>query len=75
MAKASNECSKKKGRAFLKKKNIQFGIQSSESKEVASFLIYHFCHIPANFTKFLKCTEALMQVNSSALLLQGADVL
>lgn len=38
-----------------KRKGLLFGIQTSESKEVASFLIYHFFHVPANFTKFLKC--------------------
>lgn len=41
--------------------------------EMVSLFIYHFCHIPANFTKFLKWSEVLMQVNSSPLLLHSAD--
>lgn len=65
---------KEKGKSLSKKK-ILFGIQTRESKEVASFFIYHFCHIPANYTKFSKCSEVLMQVNSSALLFQGAEKL
>lgn len=59
MEKVTNECSMKKGKDSLKKKK-SLEIHTRRSKEVASFFIYHFCHIPANFIKFLKWSEVLM---------------